>query len=105
MQIGYNYYPPSEQAVIDPVNGTGAYGSDQLYGQTTPYGGPGYPEQWRIQQSTQVCSSFQISFQEIYNPAPGVAAGAGLTLSELSCVVGVLRGWRPLPAQTTAGTN
>ncbi len=104
-QIGYNYGPLYEQAVIEPINSTGDYGSDQLYGQTTPYGGPGSVEQWRVQQSTQVCQAFQISISEVYNPNLDVAAGAGFTLSELSCVVGVLRGYRPLPAAVTAGTN
>jgi hypothetical protein len=104
-QIGYNFGPMYEQAIIEPVNETGNYGSDQLYGQTTPYGGPGSLEQWRIQQSTQICQSFQISIQEVYDPSFGVSAGAGFTLSSLICVIGVLRGYRPLPAASTAGTN
>lgn len=104
-QLGYNFGALSEQAVIEPVNGTGVYGSDQLYGQTSPYGGLNMPEQWRVQQSTQVCQSFQISISEVYDPSMGIAAGAGFTLSSLTCVIGILRGYRPLPAATSAGTN
>ena len=103
--IGYNFGAFSEQASIDPINGTGLYGSDALYGQTSPFGGPGMLEQWRIQQSTQVCQAFQISVQEIYDPSHNLPAGAGFTLSSLTCVIGVLRGYRPLPAANTAGTS
>lgn len=105
IQIGYNYGPIYEQAVIEPINNTGLYGSDALYGQTSPYGGAGSLEQWRVQQSQQLCQAFQIGITEIYDPSMGQPAGAGFTLSSLTCVIGVLRGYRPLPAALSAGTN
>jgi len=105
VQLGYDYGPLYEQAVIQPTNYTGSYGSDQLYGQTTPYGGQVILEQWRIQQSTQICQSFQIAISEVYDPSLGVNAGSGFTLSALTCVVGVMRGYRPIRAENTAGTN
>jgi hypothetical protein len=47
VQVAYEYNPnPTQQTVISPQNYTGIYGSDALYGQTTPYGGPGSLEDW-----------------------------------------------------------
>lgn len=104
-QIGYNFAPLSEQALIQPDNFTGNYGSDSLYGQTTPYGGPGQLEQWRIQPATQKCQSFQLSLSEVYDPSFGVTAGEGFTLSSFTCVIGVQRGYRPVKAANTVGTS
>lgn len=103
--LGYDFGPLSEQAIIQPTNFTGVYGSDSIYGQTTPYGGPGRLEQWRIQQSTQKCQAFQMSLQEIYNPAFSTLAGAGLVLSTMTCTVGVNRSYRPVRATNTVGTT
>lgn len=105
VQLGYDFGPLSEQALITPTNATGVYGSDDLYGQTTPYGGPGTLEQWRIQNSTQKCQAFQLSVTEVYDPSLGVTAGAGFSLSAFTCVLGINRGYRPVKAANTAGTN
>lgn len=105
VRFGYDYGPLSEQAEIQPINGTGNYGTDDLFGQTSPYGGPGILEQWRIQNSTEQCQSFQVSVQEVYDATSGVTAGAGLTLSAFTAIVGVTRGYRPVKAATTVGTN
>lgn len=105
VEFGYDFGPLSEQAEIEPINGTGTYGSDALFGQTSPYGGPGSLEQWRVQNSNQQCQSFQVSIQEVYDPTQGVQAGAGLTLSAFTAIVGVTRGYRPVKAATTVGTN
>lgn len=105
VQFGYDYGPLSEQAEIEPINGTGAYGTDTVFGQTSPFGGPGSLEQWRIQNSTQQCQSFQVSIQENYDPSSGIVAGAGLTLSAFTAIVGVTRGYRPVKASATVGTN
>ena len=103
--IGYDYGPLSEQAIIEPINFTPVYGSDPLYGQTSPYGGIGTLEQWRVQPSTQKCQAFQISVTEIYDPSFGIPAGAGFTLSAVTMVVGMNRTYRPVKATTTVGTN
>jgi hypothetical protein len=102
--FGYDYGPLDEEATIEPINGTGTYGSDLLYGQTSPYGGPKNLEQWRVQNATQQCQSFQVSFQEVYDPTQGVPAGAGLTISAFTAIVGITRGYRPTKASTTVGT-
>jgi hypothetical protein len=105
VEFGYDYGPLSESAEIQPVNGTGNYGTDALFGQTSPYGGTGSLEQWRIQNATQQCQSFQVSIQEVYDSTQGVPAGAGLTLSAFTAIVGVTRSYRPLKAANTVGTN
>lgn len=104
IKIGYDFGPLSEQVLIQPTNYTGVYGTDQVYGQTSPYGGPGVLEQWRIQPSQELCQSFQISIQEVFDSSFGTIAGAGFTLSAMTCVIGVLRGYRPVKATNTAGT-
>lgn len=105
MQFGYDFGPLSEQAIIEPINGTGTFGSDQLFGQTSPFGGPGSLEQWRTQIANQQCQSFQISIQEVYDSTQGMPAGAGLTLSAFTAIVGVTKGYRPVRAAQTVGTN
>lgn len=105
VEFGYDFGPLSEQAEIEPINYTGTYGSDALFGQTSPYGGPGNFEQWRVQNATQQCQSFQVSIQEVYDETKGVPAGAGLTLSAFTAIVGVTRGYRPVKASTTVGTG
>ena len=64
VQVPYHYGYPTQQSTIAPNNYTGNYGTDPTYGQTTPYGGPGNLEQWRIHTQRQTCESFQISIQE-----------------------------------------
>jgi hypothetical protein len=99
LTFGYDYGPLQDYTTIAPTNGTGVWGSDSLYGQTTPWGGPLALEQWRVQQSRQRCQSFQMQFQEIKSD------GAGLTLSAFTAVVGVNRNYRPIKAVASVGTN
>jgi len=40
---------------------------------------------------------------EIYDPAYGVVAGAGLTLSGINIVVGIKKGYTPIRADQTVG--
>lgn len=105
VQLGYDFGGLSEQAIIDPTNFTGVFGSDDLYGQTTPYGGPGTLEQWRIQPARQKCQTFQFALQEIYDPSFSIPAGAGFTLSAMTCTIGVNRAYRPVKAANTIGTQ
>lgn len=105
VQIAYNYGPLSEQAEIQPINETGLYGSDARYGQTSPYGGPGSLEQWRIQPATLQCQAFRISIQEVFDPSFGLPAGAGFTLSAITPIVGLTRSYRPLRSSNTVGTG
>ena len=94
LQIAYDFRNPTQQFLITPKNITGTFGSDSLFGQTSPFGGVGSLEQWRVQTQVQKCQTFQISLQEVYNPAFG-AVGAGFTMTGINCVVGIKRGYRP----------
>lgn len=104
-QLGYDFGALSEQVLIQPTNYTGVYGSDSLYGMTSPFGGPSQLEQWRIQPSTQNCQAFQISIQEVYDPSFGAPAGAGFTLSAMTVTLGLMKGYRPVKAANTVGTS
>jgi hypothetical protein len=104
VQIGYDFGPLSEQAIIAPTNYTPVYGGDSLYGMTSPLGGPGSEEPWRIQPAQQICRSFQLSINELYDPSYGQPAGAGFTLSAVTCTLGLIRGYRPVKAANTVGT-
>jgi len=103
VQVAYDYGPITQQSIIQPNNYTGNYGSDQTYAQTTPYGGPGDLEMWRVHTDRQTCMAFQITVQEQFNPFFGTVAGEGFTMSGLNLTVGVKKGRRPVPASNSVG--
>lgn len=97
--VSYDYQQgPAQQTIIYPQNYTPAFGGDSIFGGTVPYGGPGTLEQWRIQTQRQLCESFQISVQE-YCTSPG----AGLTISGLTCRLGIKKGVHPIAATNSRG--
>lgn len=98
----FDFFPASQARLIQPLNGTGVYGSDSIYGQTSPNGGPPRLEQWRIQTDTQKCQVFQIGVQEVFIPGSASVSGAGFTMSNINCTVGVKSGKRPIAAIQTA---
>jgi hypothetical protein len=100
VELAYDYNPSAIQSdLITPTNWSPNYGSteDPYYGSdgSTAYGGPGSIEQWRIFLQRQRCRAFQISIQEVFDPTYGTVAGPGLTLSGLSCILGVKKAWAP----------
>ncbi len=103
IEIAYDFGAPSQQVTIAPNNFTGDYGSDEVYGQTSPYGGPSNLEEWRVHTSRQKCQAFQITLNEVYNPQFGNKFGAGLTLSGIECVIGVKSSYRPYKGSNTVG--
>jgi hypothetical protein len=103
VSIEFDFGKYLQQYIITPTNSTGLFGSDSLYGQSSPFGGPGDLEEWRIQFDTQQCQSIQVSLQEIYDPSVGQPAGAGFTLSSMTILVGVKKGIRPFAASKTVG--
>lgn len=109
-EIAYDYNPaPSQGTLITPDNFAATYGGPEsngqetVYGQDTPYGGPGDVENWRIFLDTQRCTAFQISVHEVYDPTFNVPAGAGLTLTGINLVYGTKKGWIPISAANSAG--
>jgi hypothetical protein len=107
VQIAYNYQAsPTQSVMINPANYAGYYGGpDQLniFGEGGKYGGPGSLEQWRVFLSTQKCQSFQVTVNEVFDPAQSTPPGAGLTFSGLNLVVGAKKGYVPLPAGQSVG--
>jgi hypothetical protein len=103
VSIAYDFKEPVQQSIITPTNYTGVYGSDSLYGQTSPYGGEGPVLQWRVQTQIQKCQVFQISVQEQFDPSYGTVAGAGFTLSGITGVIDIKKGYRPIKTANTVG--
>lgn len=104
--IAYDYAPaPAETVLISPTNYSGAFGSDSIYGQSTPFGGSPSLEAWRVFLTKQRCQSFQIILNEIYDSSFGVPAGQGLTLSGLNLVLSIQRGWRTQSAGHSIGAQ
>lgn len=84
----YDFNPfPIQQNVTQAgtILGTGVYGSDATYGQTTPYGGPPPTYQFRVNFNRQKCETIQITIedQQLYN-----SYGENLALSAFSFSVG-----------------
>lgn len=110
--IAYDYEPnPSQSTLIAPTNfaptygGTGSDGQDTVYGQDDPYGGPGNILRWRLFLDTQRCTAFQITIKEYYDPAFGVPAGEGFSLSGINLVFSQKKGFYPIAAKNTAGSG
>lgn len=104
IQIAYDYASaPSQSLVITPNNYVAPWGGDETWGQSTPWGGPGDLEQWRVFFQQQRCQSFQISLSEIYDPSYAVSNNAGLTISGLNLVFGIKKGFKPILAQYSRG--
>ncbi len=102
--IAYDYSQTvSQQSLVAPTNYSGAFGSDPLLGQTTPLGGPGTLFRWRLQPKQQLCQSFRISAQEIFDSSFQTVAGEGLTLSSLVCQIGMKKGVLPIRASNQTG--
>jgi len=104
VQIAYDYNPSPVQAeLITPIQQNLVYGEDPVWGSSSPWGGDGTVEQWRVFFQRQKCQSFQITVTEV--PYPGLAydPGAGLTISSLNIVVGIKSGYARL--RTGASTQ
>jgi hypothetical protein len=108
--VAYNYNPaPLQNSLIRPTNFAPNYGSAEsngqntVYGQDSPYGGPGNVEDWRVFLDKERCMSFQVTIQEVYDPTFGIPAGAGLTLTGLNFVFAQKKGWRPQSAAHSVG--
>lgn len=104
IQIAYDYAPSASQSlVIRPDNYSATWGSDDNWGQSSPWGGIGQNEQWKIFFQQQRCQSFQISLSEIYDPSYASSNNAGLTISGLNFVFGIKKGFKPILAQYSRG--
>ena len=110
VSIAYDYNDsPWQSDLISPDNYGSTYGGQQangqtiVYGQETPYGGPGDVEQWRVFLTKQKCQSFQVTIQEVYDATFGLPAGQGLTMSGLNLIVALKKGYRPISSANSIG--
>lgn len=104
IQISYDYAQfPSQSLIITPDNYSAPWGSDEFWGQSSPWGGIGNLEQWRVFFQQQRCQAFQISLSEIYDPSYASSNNAGLTLSGMNLVFGIKKGFKPILAQYSRG--
>lgn len=104
VQIAYDYNPSNTQSsIIYPSNYNVPYGGDQTYGLSTPYGGSPTLEQWEVHMQTQRTQAFQVTVSEQFDPRYGTIAGAGFTMSGITCMVGMKKGWRPVNPANSIG--
>jgi hypothetical protein len=102
IQLAYDYNPSIAQSkLINPRNFSPSAPSG--FGVPTPFGAPINLEQWRIFPKKQLCQSFQLTVSEVFNPAFGTVAGPGLTVSGISMVAGIKRGYRPIRGANSVG--
>ena len=101
-QIAYDYnYSIYHSSTINPKNFSPSIPSP--FGIPTPFGSPFQLEQWRIHAKKQLCQSFQINLQEVFDPSFGTIAGPGFTLSGFNCYVDILRATRPIAGANAVG--
>lgn len=100
ISIGYDYNDSFSQAVVlTSQNYSEPYGNDPLYGNGSPYGGPGNVEQWRVFFNQQKCQSFQLRVQEIFDPQYATVPGSGVQLTGINLIVGLKSSYPRLSAQ------
>lgn len=102
VQVAYDYKNPIQSEIYNPQNYGGNWGSGEFWGSGS-WGGPSNIEDFRVHNKKQLCKSFQIQVQEIFDPSFGTIAGAGLTLSGICAVIGVKRGWAPTKGSNSIG--
>lgn len=90
IEICYDYNSsPSQSVLVTSQNHSPNYGDDPLYGNGSPYGGPGNVEQWRIFLNRQKCQSFQLRISEIFDPQYSTVPGQGVQLTGINLVAGL----------------
>lgn len=93
VSIAYDFLPSAQQnLIISPTNYVGPFGSEALFGSVSPFGGPSSVEQWRLFLTKQKCQSLQLTISEVFDASYNTAAGAGLSFSGLSFLIGVKGG-------------
>lgn len=102
VQVAYDYNSsPTHQKIITPKN----YSSPTPgpFGVPTPFAAPGDREQWRVHAKKQLCESFQLTINEVFNPAYGTNPGAGFTMSGITCLIDVKKSTKPINSNNAVG--
>lgn len=98
----YNSSPPFSTSV-SPVYPGAAWGGEALWGSGVAWGGQSKVFEARVFPQIQKCESFQLQINEVFDSSLGQMPGAGLTLSGMDLVVGMLKGRRNSPAKRSFG--
>lgn len=102
VQVAYDYNDSiRHNVVVTPNNFSPIVPSP--FGVPTPFGSPGNKEQWKVDAKKQLCESFQLTISEIFDPTLGIVAGAGFTMSGITCEVGIKKATKPIRGATSAG--
>lgn len=103
LEIVYDFDPGITQTtLVTPINTSSNWGSDPLWGASSPWGGGSGVEQERVFLDKQKCETFQIKLSEVYDSTQGFPAGAGLTLSGINLIFGLKKGYRTMSAAQSA---
>ena len=103
VDVAYDYDSATVQSAnLRPLNSADTYGSDTLWGSSSPWGNGGNTEQYRVFFDRQRCQSVQITINETFNSADGVAS-SGLSLTSLNFVIGAKKGY-PTVAANQSGS-
>jgi hypothetical protein len=102
VNVAYDYNPSiAHSSTITPNNySTNIPGP---FGIPTPFGAYPQLEQWRVHAKQQLCQSFQLSIQEVFNSAYGTSPGAGFSMSGLNCKIEIKRSTRPIRGANAVG--
>ena len=73
------------------------------FGIPTPFGSPSALEQWRVHAKKQLCQSFQVTMQEVFDGSYGTDPGAGFTLTGIACKVDIKKATRPIAGANSVG--
>lgn len=104
VQLAYDYNSSAVQNIIvTPDNYTKTWGDEALWGSGPAWGGPGNVFRARFFPKQQKCQNFQVTVNEVFDPAYGVSPGQGLSISGLLMVIGAKRGWRTQKASRSFG--
>lgn len=104
VEIAYDYDSNTTQNVlISPTNFSPNWGDLALWGSGDAWGGPSSVEQWRVFFNKQKCEAIQLSISEQYDSTKGAPAGAGLTFSGISVLIGAKNSHPMLKPSNSAG--
>ncbi len=104
VSFAFDYNPsPIQSTLVEPDNYSATWGGEANWGSGGPWGGPGNVFEARIFPVKQKCETFQVIVQEVYDSSFGVPAGQGISLSGLSLVVGIKKGYRTSKASQSFG--
>lgn len=104
-RMAYDYNDSAlQQDLVTPSNQP--IGEDpSSFGVPVPFGSSGDVWRPRIHAKRQLCQSFQLSVDEVFDPSQGTVAGAGFTMSGVACRIEIKSGTRPVPGINASGMS